>query len=213
MEKTKLAQAIAELFVGLARVIGGQTAALSCIYLVTALLSELLTNNASAAIMWPIAAAAAEQLGIDINIMSVAVMLGGSAGWILPYSYQCNLMVYAAGKYKTSDFVKIGTPYHVWLLAGVILILNSGRNWSTPIIASMVFTGIVIIVPALYEYVLSDEQKLKVDKKLASLGAAISKLLGRKTNKGFGTLSSNSFHSVGADEFTSKDVAAGGDRA
>lgn len=113
MEKTKLALAIAELFVALAKVIGGQTAALSCIYLVTALLSELLTNNASAAIMFPIAAAAAEQLGIDINIMSVAVMLGGSAGWILPYSYQCNLMVYAAGKYKTADFVKIGIPYHV----------------------------------------------------------------------------------------------------
>lgn len=120
MEKTKLALAIAELFVGLAKVIGGQTAALSCIYLVTALLSELLTNNASAAIMFPIAAAAADQLGININIMSVAVMLGGSAGWILPYSYQCNLMVYAAGKYKTADFVKIGTPFHVGSVAGDI---------------------------------------------------------------------------------------------
>lgn len=40
-------------------------------------------------------------------------MLGASAGWALPYSYQCNLMVMAAGKYKTSDFMKIGLPYHV----------------------------------------------------------------------------------------------------
>jgi di/tricarboxylate transporter len=40
-------------------------------------------------------------------------MLGASAGWLLPYSYQCNLMVMAAGKYKTSDFIKLGAPLHV----------------------------------------------------------------------------------------------------
>jgi di/tricarboxylate transporter len=51
MEKTKLALAIANVFVALAQAIGGQTAALACVYLVTALLSELLTNNAAAAIM------------------------------------------------------------------------------------------------------------------------------------------------------------------
>lgn len=70
------------------RAIGGQTAALACIYLVTSLLSELLTNNAAAAIMYPIASSAADTLGIHPNVMSVAVMLGGSAGWALPYSYQ-----------------------------------------------------------------------------------------------------------------------------
>lgn len=40
-------------------------------------------------------------------------MLGASSGWVLPYSYQCNLMVMAAGKYRTADFIKIGLPYHV----------------------------------------------------------------------------------------------------
>ncbi len=103
--------------------IGGDTAALSCMYLATAILSEILTNNAAAAIMYPIASTVADNLGIGPNLMSVAVMLGGSAGWVLPYSYQCNLMVYAAGNYRTIDFVKIGLPYHFWLLAGVILIL------------------------------------------------------------------------------------------
>jgi hypothetical protein len=78
---------------------------------------------------YPIASAAADKLLINPNIMSVAVMLGGSAGWVLPYSYQCNLMVYAAGKYRTKDFVKIGTPYHVWLFVGVVLILGSGERW------------------------------------------------------------------------------------
>ena len=88
----KVARAIAELFVALSRAIGGQTAALTCSYLVTALLSELLTNNAAAALMFPIASSLAEQLGVPQRLMSAAVMLGGSAGWILPYSYQCNLM-------------------------------------------------------------------------------------------------------------------------
>jgi len=55
------------------RRIGGQTAALSCIYLVTAILSEMLTNNAAGAIMYPIASSAADSLGINPNIMSVAV--------------------------------------------------------------------------------------------------------------------------------------------
>jgi di/tricarboxylate transporter len=55
------------------RAIGGQTAALCCIYLVTATLSEVLTNNATAALMYPIAASAADTLGIHPNIMSVAV--------------------------------------------------------------------------------------------------------------------------------------------
>jgi hypothetical protein len=63
--------------------------------------------------MFPIAMKLATQLGISPNIMSVAVMLGGSAGWILPYSYQCNLMVQAAGKYSTKDFIKVGVPLHV----------------------------------------------------------------------------------------------------
>jgi di/tricarboxylate transporter len=83
------------------------------VYLVTALMSEVLTNNAAAALMFPIAMKLATQLGIHPNIMSVAVMLGGSAGWILPYSYQCNLMVQAAGKYSTKDFIKVGVPLHV----------------------------------------------------------------------------------------------------
>ncbi|WIA31323.1 hypothetical protein OEZ86_002225 [Tetradesmus obliquus] len=182
MEKTKLALAIANVFVALAQAIGGQTAALACIYLVTALLSELLTNNAAAAIMYPIASAAAEKLLINPNIMSVAVMLGGSAGWILPYSYQCNLMVYAAGKYRTKDFVKIGTPYHLWLFVGVVLILGFGERWQIPVIASLIFTGLVILLPAAYEYLLNDSQKLAVDKKLHALGSSFRRK--RSSNSG-----------------------------
>jgi Na+/H+ antiporter NhaD/arsenite permease-like protein len=76
-------------------------------------MSEVLTNNAAAALMFPIAINLAEKLSISPSLMSVAVMLGGSAGWLLPYSYQCNLMVQAAGKYSTKDFMKIGIGMHV----------------------------------------------------------------------------------------------------
>eukprot|EP00879_Flechtneria_rotunda_P025308 GHRR01026886.1.p1 GENE.GHRR01026886.1~~GHRR01026886.1.p1 ORF type:complete len:683 (+),score=201.90 GHRR01026886.1:1107-3155(+) len=205
MEKTKLALAIAELFVALSRAIGGQVASLSCIYLVTALLSELLTNNAAAAIMFPIASSVADQLGVDINIMSVAVMLGGSAGWILPYSYQCNLMVYAAGKYKTKDFVKIGSPYHVWLFAGVILILGSGNKWHIPLIASMIFTALVILIPVAYEYFLTDTQKLALSEKTSRLTSKLPK--GPGTTDWFnGSSKVNLLRNLGKNSNNAKDI-------
>jgi len=60
--------------------------------------------------------------------MSVAIMLGGSAGWVLPYSYQCNLMVMAAGGYRTKDFAKFGAPFHV-----------SDRRWVVRLVVSPCF--------------------------------------------------------------------------
>ncbi|KIZ06533.1 hypothetical protein MNEG_1421 [Monoraphidium neglectum] len=162
MEKTNVALAIAEIFAALSRKIGGQTAALTAMYLVTALLSELLTNNAAAAIMFPIAAELAKKLAINMDMMSIAIMLGGSAGWILPYSYQCNLMVMAAGGYRTKDFAKFGAPFHIWLLVGVILILGSADKVYIPLIATGIFLAIVLIVPLVYGLVLSAKQRAAI---------------------------------------------------
>lgn len=169
MEKTQVALGVAELFAALSRHIGGQTAALTCMYLVTALLSELLTNNAAAAIMFPIAANLAKSLGINMDMMSIAVMLGGSAGWILPYSYQCNLMVQAAGGYRTVDFVKFGAPFHPWLLVGVILILGSGNKVYIPLIITGAFTALVVILPLIYERCLSQNQQASIKNSLRGL--------------------------------------------
>jgi di/tricarboxylate transporter len=58
-------------------------------YLVTGLLSEVLSNNAAAALMYPIAAAVGDEMGVQPKIMSVAVMLGASAALISPFGYQC----------------------------------------------------------------------------------------------------------------------------
>jgi di/tricarboxylate transporter len=57
--------------------------------------------------MYPIAAIAGDDLGIAPRKMTVAVMLGASAGFVNPFSYQCNLMVYVAGNYKTLEFAKV----------------------------------------------------------------------------------------------------------
>ncbi|KAI8476576.1 MAG: putative sodium/sulfate cotransporter 3 [Monoraphidium minutum] len=167
MEKTNVALGIAEVFAALSRRIGGQTAALTCIYIVTALLSELLTNNAAAAIMFPIAAELAKKLAINMDMMSIAVMLGGSAGWVLPYSYQCNLMVMAAGGYRTKDFATFGAPFHLWLLLGVILILGSGKKVYIPLIATGIFLALVILLPLIYEAVLTPAQRATVRRVLA----------------------------------------------
>jgi di/tricarboxylate transporter len=95
------------------KAIGGQTAALASMYLVTALLSEILTNNAAAALMFPIAAQVANDLVIEPKMMSIALMLGASAAFISPFGYQCSLMVYTVGNYKTVDFVRFGTLLQV----------------------------------------------------------------------------------------------------
>jgi di/tricarboxylate transporter len=82
-------------------------------YLVTGLLSEILTNNAAAALMYPIAASVGDDMGIEPKVMSIAVMLGASAAFISPFGYQCNLMVYSAGNYRTVDFVRFGVILQV----------------------------------------------------------------------------------------------------
>jgi hypothetical protein len=65
--------------------IGGSGPALVAIYIATALMSELLTNNAAGAIMYPIAAIAGDQLGVTPRELSVAIMLGASAGFVNPF--------------------------------------------------------------------------------------------------------------------------------
>lgn len=88
----------------------GPLAALIAIFLVTMLLTELVTNNAAAALMFPIALALAEGLGVNIMPFVMAVAFGASASFISPYGYQTNLMVFNAGQYRLSDVVKFGLP-------------------------------------------------------------------------------------------------------
>ncbi|MEM6612887.1 MAG: SLC13 family permease [Cyanobacteria bacterium P01_C01_bin.72] len=92
--------------------------ALAVIYLVTNLLTEVITNNAAAALVFPIALALAQNLGINFTPFAIAMMIGASASFSTPIGYQTNLMVYGPGGYRFSDFMRVGIPLNIlfWLI-------------------------------------------------------------------------------------------------
>lgn len=88
----------------------GVFGALVATYLVTLVLTELITNNAAAALAFPIGYSMAVGYGVDPMPFIMAVLFGASASFISPYGYQTNLLVYSVGNYKMSDYVRIGIP-------------------------------------------------------------------------------------------------------
>jgi len=88
------------------------------IYLLTSLLTELVSNNAVAVVVTPIAIALAGVLGIDPRPLVVAVMVAASASFATPIGYQTNTLVYGPGGYAFTDFLKIGVPLNI--IIGVI---------------------------------------------------------------------------------------------
>lgn len=99
----------------------GVFGALVATYLITLLLTELVTNNAAAALAFPIGYSMAVGYGVDPMPFIMAVLFGASASFISPYGYQTNLLVYSVGNYKLTDYVRIGIPisivYSVLVLA------------------------------------------------------------------------------------------------
>jgi di/tricarboxylate transporter len=98
------------------------------VYLLTALFTEVITNNAAAVLMFPIALALSQQLDVSVLPFAVAVMFAASASFITPLGYQTNLMVYGPGRYKFSDYVKIGVPLS--LIAGAVSVTLIPMIWS-----------------------------------------------------------------------------------
>lgn len=88
-------------------------ALLIVVYLLTSTLTELITNNAVAVVMTPIVLGIASQMGIDPRPLVVAVMFGASASFATPIGYQTNTLVYGAGNYRFSDFMKVGIPMNI----------------------------------------------------------------------------------------------------
>lgn len=98
--------------------------ALIIVYAITWLLTELVTNNAAAALVFPIALELAQSLQLEPKVLMLAVAFGASASFISPYGYQTNLMVYSAGGYKLQDFIRIGLPISLIYGAVVLTMLN-----------------------------------------------------------------------------------------
>jgi di/tricarboxylate transporter len=88
------------------------------IYLLTSVLTELVTNAAVAVIMTPLVIVLGTELGIEPRALVVAVMFGASASFASPIGYQTNTIVHAAGNYRFSDFLKIGLPMN--LIVGLV---------------------------------------------------------------------------------------------
>ncbi|SDK69502.1 SLC13 family permease [Aliiruegeria lutimaris] len=83
------------------------------IYLLTSVLTELVTNNAVAVVVTPIAIGLATALGFDPRPLVIAVMIAASASFATPIGYQTNMMVYGPGGYRFSDFLKVGIPLNL----------------------------------------------------------------------------------------------------
>ena len=100
---------------------------LAAVYLVTMLLTELITNNAAAVLVFPIALATAETLDVNCMPFVVSVMMAASASFSTPIGYQTNLMVYNAGGYRFSDYLKVGIPLN--LLMWITTVAISPLVW------------------------------------------------------------------------------------
>ncbi|MGH1423543.1 MAG: SLC13 family permease [Pseudooceanicola sp.] len=93
------------------------------IYLLTSVLTELVSNNAVAVVVTPIAIGLAQAMGIDPRPLVVAVMVAASASFATPIGYQTNMLVYGPGGYKFTDFLRVGIPLNITtgLLASAVI--------------------------------------------------------------------------------------------
>ncbi|RDV25193.1 SLC13 family permease [Alteromonas aestuariivivens] len=98
--------------------------ALAVVYLTTLLLTEFVTNNAAAALMFPFAYGLVEIIGAPLMPFALAVAFAASASFISPYGYQTNLLVFNAANYRFKHFIQIGLPISICYSTIVLLLLN-----------------------------------------------------------------------------------------
>ncbi len=122
LETTGVAQSLSELLVRGTGAWGG-VAVVSGVYLLTSLLTSVMSNNATAVLVMPIALSAAASLGFDPRPLMIAVAFGASASFMTPVGYQTNLLVYGPGSYRFSDYLRVGGPLNLmfWLIATFLI--------------------------------------------------------------------------------------------
>ncbi len=101
----------------------GPSAALAAVYLVTICFTTLITNNATAVLIFPVAIAVAAELGIEARPFAIAVAAAAAASFATPISYQTNMMVYGPGGYRFTDFLRVGLPLNLLLLIVALVVI------------------------------------------------------------------------------------------
>ena len=119
VETSGLGRSAADLIAAVAGSFGAE-GAMAAIVVATIALSSIITNNAAAALVLPIALTSAATFGIDARAAAVAVALSASASFMTPIAYQTNLMVYGPGGYRFGDYARLGTPLTLVVLAGLV---------------------------------------------------------------------------------------------
>ncbi|MEX2602776.1 MAG: SLC13 family permease, partial [Gracilimonas sp.] len=111
LKETGVAQHLAVNLLGMAG--DNPTLALLLTYLATWLLTEMITNNAAAVLIFPIALSLAQSMGVDFMPFAMVMIIAASSSFSTPIGYQTNLMVYGPGGYKFTDFIRIGLPLNL----------------------------------------------------------------------------------------------------
>jgi di/tricarboxylate transporter len=115
MQNTGTAELIAGTLLGLTRPLG-LFGVLAMFYLLTSVLTELISNNAAAVVLAPIAIATATALGASPMPFVIAVMIAASNSFMTPIGYQTNTFIYGPGGYRFSDFIRVGGPLNLLML-------------------------------------------------------------------------------------------------
>lgn len=122
LQNSGAAESLARSTINISRGLG-PFGVLAAMYIITTIFTEIITNNAAAALVFPIALAAAQQLNVDPKPFFVAIAIAASASFSTPIGYQTNLIVQAIGDYKFKDYLKIGLPLNfISFILSVIII-------------------------------------------------------------------------------------------
>ncbi len=115
VETSGLAAVSAEHMVSMLRPFG-PAGVLAGVYLLTLIFTEIITNNAAAALAFPLAHATAMSMGVSFMPFAIVIATAASLGFATPLGYQTHLMVYGAGGYRFSDYVRIGVPLDLLMM-------------------------------------------------------------------------------------------------
>lgn len=123
LEKSGAAQLVAAGLIAVSKSVGG-VGALAALFVVTTLVTALVTNPAAVSIMFPIAMALSDQLAVSSTPFFIAIAFAASGDFMTPIGYQTNLMVYGPGGYTFKDFTRVGTPLTILYSAICIVFIS-----------------------------------------------------------------------------------------